>query len=64
MHSHSDVRRESVFRCDADRNAGGGSWMTKEGACAKFAEMATRNDNDLEPDRAAVLATDQQAVAF
>lgn len=29
--------------------------MTKEGACAEFAEMAARNDNDLEPDWAAAL---------
>src|SRR5262245_26658396 len=55
MHTHSDVRRESVFRFDTGRNARTSVLMTKEEARAKFAEMVARNESDLELDRAALL---------
>src|SRR5262245_55707679 len=55
MHPHSDVRRESVFRFDTGRNTRTCVLMTKEEARAKFAEMAARNESDLELDRAALL---------
>src|SRR5262245_30693216 len=55
MHTHTDVRRQSVLRFDTDRNHCGSSWMTREEARAKFAEMVARNENDLELDRATLL---------
>lgn len=53
VHTHPDVRREGVFRFDADRDGGAGSSVRKEVARARFAEMAARIENDLELDRTA-----------
>src|SRR5215470_16706403 len=53
MHPHPDVRRESVLRCDGDRDGGGGSQVRKEEIRARLAKVAARNENDLELDRTA-----------
>ena len=53
VHTHPDVRREGVFRFDADRDCGAGSSVRKEDSRARLAEMAARNKNDLELDRTA-----------
>src|SRR5215470_5839470 len=53
LHPHPDVRRESVLRCDGDRDGGSGSSVRKEESRARLAEMVARNENDLELDRTA-----------
>src|SRR5262249_29902194 len=51
VHPHADACRKGVLRCDADRDGGAGSSVRKKEARARFAEMAARNENGLEPDR-------------
>jgi hypothetical protein len=53
VHPHPDVRHESVLRYDPNRDSGAGSLVRKEESRARFAEMAARDENGLEPNRTA-----------